>query len=202
LGDGTNTGKTIPTRIGAGTDWKIIACGAEHTVAQLTNGNIYAWGNGQDGALGNNNDANQNSPVSINITNVQSISCGSLHSLTIKTDNKLWAWGYNGSHQFGNGTGTNSLIPIEVACPAFLGISAFAESEYEIFPNPVNDILTIQNSSNIPFEKIVIADLAGKRIMEETSFQPQIDVSNLKPGMYFLQIAYKGNYSTIKFIKR
>jgi alpha-tubulin suppressor-like RCC1 family protein len=203
LGDGTNIGKSIPTKIGAATDWKIIACGAEHIVVQKTNGNIYAWGNGQNGALGNNSDANQNTLVSVNITNVQSISCGALHSLVIKNDNKLWAWGTNASSQFGNGNSTQSLIPVEVACPATVGISNVVKNEtFKIFPNPVNDILTIRNSSDIPFEKVIITDLTGKTVKEQSLSLTLVNVAQLKPGMYLLQIVSEGEKSVSKFIKQ
>lgn len=203
LGDGTNIGKTIPTKIGAATDWKIIACGAEHIVAQKTNGTIYAWGNGQNGALGINSDANFNTPKQVNISNVQSISCGSLHSLAIKNDNKLWAWGTNASSQFGNGNSTQSLIPIEVACPSTVGISNLVKNEtFKIFPNPVKDILTIRNSANGSFEKVIITDLTGKKVREQTSKLTLLDVSQLPSGMYLLQITSEGKTSVTKFIKQ
>jgi alpha-tubulin suppressor-like RCC1 family protein len=203
LGDGTFIGKTIPTKVGTLTDWKIIACGAEHIVAQKTNGIVYAWGNGQNGALGNNNDAKQNTPVLVSITNVQSISCGSLHSLAIKTDNKLWAWGYNGSNQSGSGTTANSLIPVEVACPTLTAFSfQEAANSFKIFPNPVKDVLTIRNEVGVSFKRIIITDLTGKKISEQTGNQTQVDVSQLPPGMYLMQITSEGKKSVTKFIKQ
>jgi hypothetical protein len=202
LGDGTNIGKTTPVKIGSASDWKIIACGAEHTVSQKIDGTVYAWGNGQNGALGINNDASFNTPQLVNISNVQYISCGSLHSLAIKNDNILWAWGYNGSTQFGNGTTANSLIPVEVACPTLTAID-FKETSFSfnVFPNPVKDILTIRNPSGVSFERVIITDLSGKKIREQTGNQTLIDVSQLPPGMYLLQIASEGEKSVTKFIK-
>jgi alpha-tubulin suppressor-like RCC1 family protein len=203
LGDGTNIGKTVPVKIGTTSDWKVIACGAEHIVAQKTDGTVYAWGNGQDGALGINNDAYFNTPKKVNITNVQSISCGSLHSLAIKNDNKLWAWGNNVNNQFGNGTNTSTLIPVEVACPTTTAIRfQEAANNFKIFPNPVSDILTIRNPTGVSFEKVVITDLTGKKVREQTGNQSMIDVSQLPTGMYLLQIISEGKKSVTKFIKQ
>jgi alpha-tubulin suppressor-like RCC1 family protein len=203
LGDGTNIGKSVPVKIGNGTDWKIIACGAEHIVAQKTDGTVYAWGNGQHGALGINNEAAFNAPKQVNITNVQSISCGSLHSLVIKNDNMLWAWGYNGSHQFGNGTGTNTLIPVGVDCPTFTtSVDAEKVNCITVFPNPVSDILAIQNPSGVSIDKITITDLAAKKVMEQNGSLTNLNVSQLQAGMYLLQIVSQGKTSVTKFIKR
>jgi hypothetical protein len=43
--------------------------------------------------------------------------------------------------------------------------------------------------------------LSGKKIREQTGNQTLIDVSQLPPGMYLLQIASEGEKSVTKFIK-
>lgn len=203
LGDGTNTGKTVPTQIGSATNWQIIACGPEHIVAQRTDGTVWAWGNGQNGALGINTDANFNTPKLVNITNLISISCGYYHSLVVKNDNKLWAWGTNASSQFGNGNSTQSLIPVEVACPATVGIANLTKNEpFKLFPNPVNDLLIIQNSSDHAIDKLRITELTGKTMMMQNSKSSELHVEQLLPGIYFLQITAGDKKSVVKFIKR
>jgi alpha-tubulin suppressor-like RCC1 family protein len=203
LGDGTNIGKNVPTQIGSLTNWQTISCGFEHIIAQNTAGNIYAWGNGQNGALGVGGGVNYNTPTFVNMPNVQSISSGFLYSLVISSTNKLWATGTNANMQFGNGSTTGSTIFTEVACPV-LSTANFENtlSTIKVYPNPIKDILTIQNTSNLSLDKITITDLAGKKIMEQNGSTNQINVSQLQQGMYLLKITSKGENSVTKFIKQ
>jgi alpha-tubulin suppressor-like RCC1 family protein len=202
LGDGTTIGKNIPTQIGVATDWKIISCGFEHILAQKTNGAIYAWGNGQNGALGIGGGINYNSPTFVNITNVQSISSGFLYSLVIGSSDKLWATGTNANMQFGNGTTTSSNIFIEVACPTLSTLS-FEEimNSIKVFPNPVKNILSIQNPENLSINKITISDLTGKKVLEQKTNSNTINVEKLPNGTYLLQTTSDGENSVTKFIK-
>ena len=53
LGDGTNVGKNIPTKISTETDWKMISCAKNYTIALKNDGTLWAWGENQNGELGN-----------------------------------------------------------------------------------------------------------------------------------------------------
>ncbi len=59
------------------------------------------------------------------------------------------------------------------------------------YPNPCSDVLFFENG----FSKdavIIINDIAGKKMMEATSFGNQLNVSVLPSGMYMLTICLKG----------
>lgn len=86
---------------------------------------------------------------------------------------------------------------------AFLSINDTKNSMgFSAFPNPVKEILTIRNLSGASFEKVIITDLAGKKVMEQSFNLKVIDVSKLLPGMYLLQMASSNKISVIKFIKQ
>lgn len=86
---------------------------------------------------------------------------------------------------------------------AFSGISDNKNTlAFSAFPNPVKDILTIRNPSSVSFDRIIITDLTGKKVREQTSNLTLIDVSQLPSGMYLLQIASEGKKSVSKFIKQ
>ena len=81
--------------------------------------------------------------------------------------------------------------------PSFSDISTIS-----IFPNPIKDILAIQNPSNLPIEKITITDLTGKKVLEQKPISNTVNVDHLQNGMYFLEITSEEKNSTLKFIKQ
>jgi alpha-tubulin suppressor-like RCC1 family protein len=115
LGDGTNTQRNSPVKIGTSTDWATIATGADHTLAIKTNGTLWAWGINNYTLGDGTTFVNRNSPVQIgNLTNWSSISAGKSHSVAIKTDGTLWAWGGATYSQVGDGSGQPQSSPVKI----------------------------------------------------------------------------------------
>lgn len=71
-----------------------------------------------------------------------------------------------------------------------------------IYPNPVNDILTIKSQNEIT--TIRIFDTLGKLILNQSpnKLEEKISVSNLKSGTYFLGITSQNGLETIRFVKK
>ena len=117
LGDNTTTNRSSPVQTTAGgTNWKQVSCGGSHTAAIKTNGELWTWGYGAIGALGNNTDTNnRSSPVQTAAagTNWKQVSCGSYTAAAIKTDGTLWSWGYNFDGDLGDNTTTNRSSPVQ-----------------------------------------------------------------------------------------
>ena len=70
----------------------------------------------------------------------------------------------------------------------------------QIFPNPVDDKLFIAPLSKIP-EEVQIFDALGKMVLEVWNTN-EIDVSSLRPGIFFVIIKDDGAKITDKFIKK
>jgi photosystem II stability/assembly factor-like uncharacterized protein len=70
--------------------------------------------------------------------------------------------------------------------------------QIHIFPNPAKDILHIESPE--PIESIEVFDINGKIVMNST-FQPQVDISMLKPGQYYIRVHYKEQSATGQFLK-
>ncbi|MBC7643246.1 MAG: T9SS type A sorting domain-containing protein [Flavobacterium sp.] len=82
-----------------------------------------------------------------------------------------------------------------------LGTFSFGANELKIFPNPTTSMVTLQSNSNMMFDKITVADLTGKTIIEQTQNTNQINVEKLASGMYILQ-AFSGEEKWVsKFVK-
>lgn len=78
--------------------------------------------------------------------------------------------------------------------------AADSEIDANIFPNPVSDILYIESKNGKP-TAINIHDMSGKLI--STSYKTdQIDVANLVPGTYFINIMIDNQLITKQMIKQ
>ncbi len=78
-----------------------------------------------------------------------------------------------------------------------------SKNGFELYPNPVNDILNIKGEIVLDHElKIEILDMQGKVHKKEvlTSLNG-INVSNLKTGMYICRIYNSDKIENIKFLK-
>jgi len=73
------------------------------------------------------------------------------------------------------------------------------ETLFSIYPNPVKNILVIENKLNINIKSIKLYDLLGKEII--TTNNTSIDTSNLYKGIYILQINTEQGSITKKIIK-
>jgi len=95
------------------------SAGANHSVAILSDGTLWAWGQGTNGQLGLNSTADVLLPTQVGTdTTWDSISVGSFHALATRTDGTLWAWGQGTSGQLGLNSTANVLVPTQVPTPA------------------------------------------------------------------------------------
>ena len=82
-----------------------------------------------------------------------------------------------------------------------IGNNAFEKNKISVYPNPAKNKINLQFLNNVKADKIVISDLNGKIILEQTIGTNQVDVSQIANGMYILQaFSGKDKYQS-KFIK-
>lgn len=79
--------------------------------------NLYGWGSGNTGRLGDNTITNKSSPISIsgNFTDWVQVSAGNSHTLGLRANGTLWAWGYNNLGRLGDGTVISRSSPVSVS---------------------------------------------------------------------------------------
>ncbi len=70
-----------------------------------------------------------------------------------------------------------------------------------VYPNPVKDILNINLDSMIESSNIKIYNLDGALVKESNIRVKSLDVSDLKPGMYFIHIDTGGERMVERFLK-
>ena len=114
-----------------------------------------------------------------------------INSLTIDNNNKLMVAGAFNSYQ---SISSNKLI--RLLGQSVLRTDNFEKDKIIIFPNPVKDILYIENIADSNYE---IYDITGKTVLN--GIRNQINVSSLEKGVYFLKVTSEENILTQKFIK-
>ena len=72
----------------------------------------------------------------------------------------------------------------------------FSAEKIKIHPNPVKNIIYIENITDSNYE---ICDITGKRVLNGNN--SEINVSSLEKGVYFLKVTSEENILTQKFIK-
>jgi alpha-tubulin suppressor-like RCC1 family protein len=110
LGTNDTANRSSPVQtVAGGTNWKQVDKSNSHNGAIKTDGTLWVWGEGTNGALGTNDTANRSSPVQTIAggTNWKQVSCGNRQTAAIKTDGTLWIWGLGSDGQLG----TNDLQP-------------------------------------------------------------------------------------------
>jgi prepilin-type N-terminal cleavage/methylation domain-containing protein len=125
LGAGDTTNRNAPVAVDmsgalAGKTVVQVSAGGHHSLAVTSDGQVYAWGGGSSGRLGNGASANSAVPVAVDTSGalagkaVTQVSAHFYHSLALTSDGQLYAWGANATGQFGNGSTTGSSVPVAV----------------------------------------------------------------------------------------
>jgi hypothetical protein len=82
-----------------------------------------------------------------------------------------------------------------------LSNETFSKNNFSIYPNPVQDFISIQNENNLPIDNIDVFDISSKKVLEDLKISETIKVEKLSAGVYFLKISSEEKTVDIKFIK-
>jgi len=80
-----------------------------------------------------------------------------------------------------------------------VGIDKFdRQKEVTLLPNPTSAFISILNTN---YQEIKIFDVTGKQVKAVTTNEKNIDVRDLKKGIYFVKVKSNKNIYVLKFIK-
>ena len=136
LGNNSETNSSVPVQVKDATAASYltgvvgIAAGNFHSLALLSDGTVWGWGNNIYGQLGNDTDLNSELvPVQVSgLTSVIAVAAGYYHSLALEADGTVWAWGDNSDGQLGSDSTAESSVPVQVS--GLAGIIAIAGGAY------------------------------------------------------------------------
>lgn len=145
VGDGTTSQRATATAVVKPAAWNgltvtSVGAGYFHSVALMSDGAVYTWGDNQFGALG---DGTQNQrttpgpvlkPAAWSGSTVVAIAVGNFHCLALLSNGALYAWGRNNYGQIGDGTTVlqriNATAVVRPAAWTGLNITAIAAGAY------------------------------------------------------------------------
>jgi len=173
-----------PTKIGTDSDWQSISAGFNNSFAIKENGTLWGWGQNDLGQLGDGTQVDKLIPTQIGIeSNWIMVSAGQRHTVALKNNGDLYTWGDNTHAQLGNGNYTSTITPLFInSC--ILSNEEFEKPKTIFYPNPTKGIINIKCENLI---KILIYDNLGKKI-KEFEPKPQIDLSDISKGIYFIKL--------------
>jgi RHS repeat-associated protein len=109
-----------------------ISAGGLHSMAVLTNGQVWCWGYGGAGEVGNGSSTSYtNATQTLGVSNTVAIAAGAFHSMALRADGTVWAWGENANGQLGIGSTNNTATATEISTLSnvtAIGAGAFSSS--------------------------------------------------------------------------
>jgi alpha-tubulin suppressor-like RCC1 family protein len=126
---------------------KAVAGGTYDAYALDSNGNVWAWGRGDLGQMGNGASGNaaliNNVPVEVpSLSKITAIAAGWGSGYALDSSGHVWAWGYDSYGQLGNGrsgnggTSADSSVPVQVSgLPFIKAIAAGTQAGYALDDN-------------------------------------------------------------------
>lgn len=112
--------------------------------------------------------------------------------------------------------GTNGLTPSFLSFYKFdnfvvsavntvpLSTQSFISSKFNVFPNPVNDVVTITNNENINIEQVEVFDITGKTVKVQKGNNEKentLNLEDLSSGTYLLHVKTEQGIAINKLIK-
>ncbi|XP_057419618.1 ultraviolet-B receptor UVR8 isoform X2 [Lotus japonicus] len=118
LGLGTADDSLVPQKIQTfqGVPIKMVAAGAEHSVAITENGELYGWGWGRYGNLGLGDRNDRWIPEKVSSVDLQRdkmimVACGWRHTISVSSSGGLFTYGWSKYGQLGHGDLEDYLVP-------------------------------------------------------------------------------------------
>jgi prepilin-type N-terminal cleavage/methylation domain-containing protein len=125
LGDNTTNNSHVPVQVNVATvlggrTIKAISTGYGHDCVIASDDNVYCWGMGTAGELGNASSTTSSTAVAVSTSGVLSgktikkISSVGETNCVIASDDLAYCWGAGGNGELGNNTTSNSNVPVAV----------------------------------------------------------------------------------------
>jgi len=118
LGDNSISNRSSPVSVVGSHSFDTIWSGLNYSLAlKAPTGEVWAWGLGTTGELGDNTATSKSSPVSVvGSHSFVKVVGASVSAHGLKADNgTVWSWGGNGVGELGDNTGTSKSSPISAA---------------------------------------------------------------------------------------
>ena len=98
-------------------------------------------------------------------------------------------------------TNTNIYLDGFSYTEGIIGFDDFATKNFQLYPNPVTDLLHLQSTAII--SNIEVSTILGKQVLKArpNSISPSLDISSLSPGLYLVSVTIDNSSKTFKIVK-
>ncbi len=90
---------------------------------------------------------------------------------------------------FDNASDCNSIEVVEDICLS--GIQDNSTPKFSIYPNPATEIINISIENNEPVEQVWLYNQFGQLVRHFKQDKKQINIANLQPGIYYIELELK-----------
>lgn len=119
-------------------------------------------------------------------------------------DASVQLWSVGTSTIWGNRIDTSNSYKLNIDTKGTLSLKEpNLDKQIVMYPNPVSNVLNIENDENTPIESIKISTILGETVLFDNSSKHKktVDVSKLNTGIYILSIVSLTGTKQFKFIK-
>lgn len=183
------------TGVLSGKTAKSLVLSGSHACIIASDDQVYCWGYGGDGELGQGAYANSSVPVAVNTAGVlsgktiQKLAGMSSGLCALASDSKAYCWGYGNRGSLGNGvTGANSSVPVAVDTSGALS----GKTVSDIIGGDDNVCLKTSDNHAYCWGEGALGD---KAVSLQTAFPTSPDMTGALSGLTVNQII-PGNYTT------
>ncbi|HMI08500.1 MAG TPA: T9SS type A sorting domain-containing protein [Flavobacterium sp.] len=88
--------------------------------------------------------------------------------------------------------------------PILLSVDSNEMAQFAVFPNPAENVINVTNSKNAAVSRVTLTDMNGRTVKQqnfENVSDLQLNISDLAPGMYMMNIKSTQGESVKKIIK-
>ncbi|KAG2485744.1 hypothetical protein HYH03_015553 [Edaphochlamys debaryana] len=106
-----------------------VACGSEHSLAATAKGQVFSWGWGRYGNLGDGDSQDRYLPtqvVGLEQVHIRAVVCGWRHSAVVCQEGRVWTFGWSKYGQLGHGDHVDHTRPEPVAALAHTRVALVA----------------------------------------------------------------------------
>jgi hypothetical protein len=154
----------------------------------------------------------ESNPVLNNLIGLNNIEAGSISNLSIKNNNLLFECDIENICDYlaipsvlivieNNSTGCNSADEVQQHCLTTV-IENISKEAITLFPNPATSYITINIKEGIAIEEAIIYNHLGQKALAAKPLNNTVDVSMLKPGIYFIEVAAREWRGRTKMVKK
>ena len=142
-------------------------------------------------------------PMRINITSPLAVTNGNQYTFEFQVNNvaTLADWGnsYVGGISYQNGNTAGVDFAFNASISISTGVNNIISSEFNVYPNPAQNLLNINSKHKI--NKTTIYSVDGSLVNTYSNVNESIDISDLSKGMYLLLINTESGIIQHRFIK-